>query len=126
MFRSLLPVAMICLASAMPLQAQANGADVVGVKVLHMKRAGPNIYRFRVTVRHDDTGWDHYADRWQVLGPDGKVLGTRILHHPHVNEQPFTRYHDIAIPEGVREVTIRAGDKLHGFGGATMTVRLPD
>lgn len=99
---------------------------MVGVTVLHMKKSGPNIYRFRVTVRHGDTGWDHYADRWQVLGPDGTVLGTRVLLHPHENEQPFTRYHDVEIPAGVREVTVRAGDKVHGFDGAAMTVRLPD
>ncbi|GJL88280.1 MAG: hypothetical protein DHS20C03_19890 [Minwuia thermotolerans] len=126
MFRSLLSVAMLSLALALPVSVHAGGADVVGVTVLHMKKSGPNIYRFRVTVRHADTGWDHYADRWQVLAPDGTVLGTRVLHHPHENEQPFTRYHDIEIPSGVREVTVRAGDKVHGFEGATMTARLPD
>jgi hypothetical protein len=32
-------------------------------------------WRFSVAVRHADTGWEHYADKWQVLGPDGAVLG---------------------------------------------------
>ena len=104
----------------MPLQVQAGGADVVGVKVLHMKKAGPNIYRFRVTVRHDDTGWDHYADRWEVLGPDGTVLGIRVLHHPHENEQPFTRYHDIEIPPGVRPYVIL----MVGVNGAGKTTTI--
>ncbi len=117
---------MLSLALVLPVSVQAGGADVVGVTVLHMKKSGPNIYRFRVTVRHADTGWEHYADQWQVLAPDGTVLGTRVLHHPHENEQPFTRYHDIEIPPGVREVTVRAGDKVHGFAGATMTAHLPD
>lgn len=44
-----------------------------------------------VTILHGDTGWDHYADGWRIEDADGQVLGTRILAHPHVNEQPFTR-----------------------------------
>ena len=27
-----------------------------------------------MTVRHADTGWDHYADKWDVVAPDGAVL----------------------------------------------------
>jgi len=46
---------------------------------------------FRVELRHADTGWEHYANLWEVMSPDGKKLVTRVLHHPHVNEQPFTR-----------------------------------
>ena len=126
MFRSLSSFAMLILALALPATVQAGGADVVDVSVLHMKKSGQNIYRFRVTVRHADSGWDHYADRWEVLGPDGTVLGTRILLHPHENEQPFTRYHDIEIPAGITQVTIRAGDKVHGFDGTAMKAVLPE
>ena len=50
--------------------AKAGEADVVGVEA---RREGPGRWRFDVTVRHDDTGWDHYADKWDVVGPDGKV-----------------------------------------------------
>lgn len=83
-------------------------------------------YRFSVTLRHDDEGWKHYADRWEVLGPDGTVLGTRILHHPHVDEQPFTRsLSGVRVPEGVREVTIRAHDSVHQEGGKTFSLVLP-
>jgi len=125
MFRSLLSVVMLSLALALPVSVQAGGADVVGVTVLHMKKSGPNIYRFRVTVRHGDTGWDHYADRWQVLGPDGTVLGTRVLLHPHENEQPFTRSQSgIVVPDGVTTVTVRAHDLVDGFGGREISVDL--
>lgn len=119
-------LATVIAAALMPGAAIAGGADVVDVKVLHMKKSGPNIYRFRVTVRHADTGWDHYANSWDVVAPDGTVLGTRVLHHPHETEQPFTRYHDLEVPSGIRSVTVRAGDKVHGFSGETMTVTLPD
>ncbi len=78
-----------------------------------------------VTVEHADTGWKHYADRWEVLAPDGKVLGTRVLLHPHVGEQPFTRSLTLTIPPEVTQVTIRAHDSVHGWGQKTKTVPLP-
>jgi len=54
------------------------------------------------------------------------VLGVRELAHPHVNEQPFTRsLGGVEIPDGVQEVTIRARDSVHGYGGAELSVELP-
>ncbi|MEZ5853616.1 MAG: hypothetical protein R3D67_02305 [Hyphomicrobiaceae bacterium] len=71
-------------------------------------------------------GWHKYADKWEVRAPDGKVLGTRVLLHPHEDEQPFTRdLGGVAIPPGVTEVTVRAHDKVEGWGGAEMTVKVP-
>jgi len=103
--------------------AQAGQADVTGVKVTQQ---GDGRFRFDVTVRHADEGWDHYADRWEVLGPDGEVLGVRELAHPHVNEQPFTRsLSGVEIPADVGEVRVRARDSVHGYGGAEMTVAVP-
>ena len=107
--------------------ACANGiageADVVGVKVT---KEGPRVFRFTVTVKHTDEGWDHYADKWDIIGPDGTTLGSRVLIHPHVDEQPFTRsLGNVDIPEGVDNVTIRANDTVHGFGGMAKTVVLP-
>ena len=37
---------------------------------------GSGRWRFDVTVRHADEGWDHYADKWDVVAPDGTVLAT--------------------------------------------------
>ncbi|MBW9275603.1 MAG: hypothetical protein K1563_18140, partial [Candidatus Thiodiazotropha sp. (ex. Lucinisca nassula)] len=77
-------------------------------------------------VMHQDTGWDHYANRWEVLDEKGVILGTRTLHHPHVNEQPFTRrLSGIHIPSGIKSVVIRSHDSVHKYGGATVTVQLP-
>ncbi len=101
----------------------AGDAQVVAV---HIAPDGPATYRFDVTVAHPDTGWDHYADRWEVLDPDGNSLGVRVLAHPHVNEQPFTRsLGGVAIPEGIEEVTVRAGDSVDGWGSVTRTVPVP-
>ncbi|MEC9369395.1 MAG: hypothetical protein VX871_11970 [Pseudomonadota bacterium] len=103
--------------------AGAGEADVEAVKAA---REAGGTFRFDVTVRHGDTGWDHYANKWDVVAPDGSVLGTRELLHPHETEQPFTRSLDgVKIPEGVTEVTVRAHDSVHGYGGAEMKVLLP-
>ncbi|NIA67249.1 hypothetical protein HBA54_01430 [Pelagibius litoralis] len=118
MFR-LLTALILCL----PLGAALAGeADVVAVEAV---LEGDDTWRFSVTVRHADEGWDHYADRWQVLTPDGKVLGTRVLLHPHEAEQPFTRsLGGVVIPAEIDQVIVRAHDSVHGDGGAEIQVKL--
>jgi len=83
-------------------------------------------FRVTATVRSADTGWDRYADAWEVRAPDGTVLGTRVLAHPHVDEQPFTRSLDgVMIPEFVESVEIAARDSVVGFCGSTLTRSVP-
>ncbi len=105
-----------------PNQVLAGGADVVGIEAV---RDNAGNWRFNVSVAHADEGWDHYADKWDVVAPDGTVLGTRVLHHPHENEQPFTRsLSGVVIPESIDEVTVRAHDSQHGYEGKPMKVKL--
>ena len=66
-------------------------------------------YNISVTVKHEDTGWDHYANSWRVYSSEGELLGERVLHHPHVKEQPFTRsLLGVQIPAEVSEIVIKA------------------
>ncbi len=103
--------------------AVAGEADVVNVRIAK-ERAGT--YRFDVTVRHADAGWEHYADKWDIVAPGDKILGTRVLLHPHELEQPFTRsLSGVRVPRGVSRVTVRAHDKVHGYGGEVVTVEVP-
>lgn len=103
--------------------AAAGEAVVTDAKAA---RAG-DLWRFDVTVRHADEGWEHYADAWRVVAPDGTVLGERTLLHPHVNEQPFTRsLSGVAIPAGVERVLIEAHDSRHGWGAKVLELRLPE
>lgn len=116
--------AMIALVVAISPPVRAGEADAVAAEAISL---GDGSYRISATIRHADTGWDHYADRFDVLAPDGTVLGTRVLHYPHVDEQPFTRsLNAVTVPDGIAEVVVRAHDSVHGLGGATVTVRLPD
>jgi hypothetical protein len=101
----------------------AGEADVVNVEV---RKRGSNLYDFSVTVQHQDSGWDHYANRWELLDEKGRVIGTRTLHHPHVNEQPFTRVlSGLVISAELKTVTVRAHDSVHEYGGKRVTVALP-
>ncbi|ETX10637.1 hypothetical protein MUS1_13720 [Marinomonas ushuaiensis DSM 15871] len=80
---------------------------------------------FDTQVRHNDEGWQHYADTWQVVSQQGEVLGERVLFHPHDNEQPFTRsLCGVQIPSDVTMVIVRAKCNLHGFGGQTVVIDL--
>jgi hypothetical protein len=121
--RGLCVLAFGSLITLAALPAMAGEADVVGVKII---KEGTGTYRFDVTVRHGDEGWKHYANRWDVVAPDGRVLGTRELAHPHENEQPFTRsLAGVIIPESINEVSLRAHDSVHQYGGAEMRVQVP-
>jgi hypothetical protein len=97
-------------------------AQVTNVKVSQSKDGS---WCFHTQVRHNDEGWDHYADAWQVIDSKGNVLGERVLFHPHDTEQPFTRsLCGVQLPSETSIVTVRAKCNLHGFGGQVVTVDL--
>lgn len=105
--------------------APEEGPTFADVEFVTAVESDDGTWKFDVTVRHEDTGWEHYADAWEVLSPDGTVLATRVLTHPHVNEQPFTRsMSGITIPEGVTEVRVRAHDLVDGYGGKEINISL--
>lgn len=53
------------------------------------------------------------------------MLGTRILAHPHDDEQPFTReITGVRVAPGTRRVTVRALMKPGGAGGDVRSVQL--
>jgi len=113
---------LFCAALCVALPAAADPPTIAAVRA---DRHGDG-WRFDVTLRHPDTGWDHYADGWEVLSLDGTRLGYRELVHPHVDEQPFTRsLGSVAIPSGVSQVMIRARCTVDGWAEDTVTVDLP-
>ena len=116
------------LAAVLPAGALAAGpaaagpADVTKVEIL---RTGES-FRFDVSVRHDDSGPEHFVDRWEVVLPDGTVIGTRVLLQPHPAEQPFTRsLGGVLVPDSERSVRVRAHETVTGFGGKEITVSIP-
>ena len=106
--KRLLPLLLI------PFPALADAPEVVAARA-----EGQTIH---VTIAHPDTGWDHYADGWEVLDEDGTRLGLRVLAHPHVNEQPFTRSLrlDVPLPDG--PIFVRARCNVDGWADEIVPV----
>ncbi len=111
----------VLLAVLAPGMVGAGKPDVVFVEI---RQDDAETWKFTVTVRHEDRDPDHWADWWRVRTLDGRELGRRVLLHSHVDEQPFTRDERIRIPRGVHTVVVEAHDKVHGLGGAAVTVDL--
>lgn len=102
----------------------ANAGEVK-IVAAEFSGKGESQWSVSVTLEHEDTGWDHYADAWRVVDVEGNVLGNRELLHPHVDEQPFTRrLSGITVPENVRKVFIEAHDKVHGWTKRRLLVDL--
>lgn len=101
---------------------QAGEVRIVDVKVRCQLDCS-----FSVTLEHADSGWEHYANQWDVVTLDGELLKSRVLYHPHVEEQPFTRsLSGVSIPKSTRQVKIRAKDLKHGYSSQEFLVDLPE
>ncbi len=99
------------------LMLSTTNAGEVSVTAVKVNCNAQRVCDFAVTLSHADSGWEHYANRFEILSPDKKVLGTRVLHHPHVNEQPFTRsLSGVKVPPALKTVWVQGHDNVHGAG----------
>ncbi len=80
----------------------------------------PGNYSFAVTVQSPDTGCEQYADWWEVLNEDGKLLYRRILAHSHVQEQPFQRSGSPVSTSPDQVLIVRAHMNPSGYGTQAM------
>jgi len=109
-----------CFSLAVPIAA----SETVINKAMANKN-GNGTFSFSVTLSHADKSWDHYANLWQVETMQGKVIARRVLHHPHINEQPFTRtLTNVEIPTGTKQVVIKAGCTIDGLNSKPVVVEL--
>ncbi|WDD99945.1 hypothetical protein [Thalassomonas actiniarum] len=113
------------LASKFDVDTYSSSLDFAQVTDVLVTKKSSDSWCFGTSVRHNDQGWEHYADGWEVIDLEGNQLGYRKLHHPHNNEQPFTRSQcNIKIPAEMSKVIVRAKCNKHGFGGKPMVVEL--
>ena len=109
-------------------QAIADIPKTLSVKIEPAGADGETrFYNVSATIRHADTGWDHYCNRFEVLdAATGRSLGERVLAHPHEDEQPFTRMlYRMPVPPGVTRVRVRAHDSVHGYEPEGIELDLP-
>ena len=122
MIKSIVTFVVITLIYVFSASSLAGEADIIDVKVQHN---GGDSFQIIATVKHADTGWKHYANAFEVLDMDDNILGTRVLYHPHVDEQPFTRSLRVKIPASIGQIKVRAVDSVHGKGGKHLIVSVP-
>ena len=107
---------------SIPAGAFAGDVAVLSARLQDMGAGG---WHASVTLEHADSGWEHYADAWRVLGKDAVVYGVRTLLHPHQSEQPFTRSQSgIMIPKTATRVYVEAHDKVHGWAPQRLQIDL--
>jgi hypothetical protein len=64
--------------------------DYAQVTFVRAARRAGDTWSFDVTVRHNDEGWEHYADAWQILDLDtGGAIAKRVLVQARCNLQRF-------------------------------------
>ena len=123
--KSLVRCSRLLFGVTMALVSAAGSAGDVSIEFARFERQGDGGWRVSVTLRHADTGWDHYADAWRVVTADGGIIGTRTLYHPHVDEQPFTRsLEGVVPPADVGRVYVEAHDSVHGWSPERLEVDL--
>ena len=113
------------VASEVDTDTYSTSLDFAQVTQVKATQKSNGSWCFDTSVQHNDQGWEHYADGWEVIDLEGNQLGYRHLAHPHDNEQPFTRRQcDIKIPSAMSKVIVRAKCNEHGYGGKPVIVEL--
>ncbi len=98
-------------------------ANVVGAA---MSKNIDGSWDIRATVRSKDTGPSSYADRVEILDPEGKLLHTIPVPNHHLNEQPFSvTATNVKLPTDIAHVVIRARMKPGGASGKERTLKFP-
>lgn len=108
-------------------ETKPGGSEIPLADVLQVKVSGEiGAYNFAVEIASPDTGCEQYADWWEVLSVDGRLLYRRILTHSHVNEQPFTRSGGPLVIEKDTVVIVRAHMHPAGYGGVVLEGSVQD
>jgi len=107
------------------LNTYSTSLEYAHVTKVKATKSANGTWCFYVSVRHHDTGWNDYADAWKIADMSGKIFVTRILAHPHVDEQPFTRSMcGIVIPKNISKVMVSAKTNKDGYKGRSYIYHL--
>jgi hypothetical protein len=109
-------VALLGLLAAVASSAAEPSADVLRVAA----KARPGGYELAVTVKSPDRDCDQYANWWEVVSLDGRLLFRRVLMHSHPEEQPFVRPGGPVRISAEETVVVRAHFHPTGYGGAAL------
>ena len=83
--KTLLYTFLFCLSTiTIAQEVRITSVDIQG-------KYGQDVYNVRIGIASPDTGCEQYANWWEIVTLEGKLVYRRILSHSHVNEQPFIR-----------------------------------
>jgi|GEM_PF-1624244 len=102
------------------LAKEASGMNVQADVIAVQAGGQPGAYQFSVGIRSPDKGCAQYADWWEVVSTDGKLLYRRVLLHSHVDEQPFTRSGGPVPIQADTVVWVRAHMNTSGYSGVAL------
>lgn len=125
-----LPLLMIS-AFAFSLSGTAYAADdVARIADVQIKRDSADqagIYHIRVTIEHEDTGWDDYVEAWEITSPEGELLGVRPFFEPELEDtKTVSALAGVVIPEEIKSIMIRARTHPNGIEGDPFEIQIPD
>jgi hypothetical protein len=86
--------------------AKVTNVDVLG------EEGGYNI---TVEISSPDKGCEQYADWWEIITEDGKLIYRRIIENPHPDEQPFETSGAVDI-KSTAVVIVRTHMSKGGYG----------
>lgn len=110
--------------AALWLVAASAAAGEVEIMDVEFRISG-KAWDVRAMLRHQDSGWEHYADALRVVMDDGVELGSVIFEAPHVGEDVFKpAIRGVFIPQGVMTVYVEAHDNVHGWSRQRVKVDL--
>jgi hypothetical protein len=113
--------------SLSPTQASEDVARIADVQIKRDSSDQAGIYHIRVTIEHQDTGWDDYVEAWEITSPEGELLGVRPFFEPELDDtKTVTALAGVVIPEDIRTITIRARIHPTGIEGEPVQVQIPD
>ena len=102
--------------------ALANMPKAIGAKVVRM---GDDRYQFEVNIAHEDDSWEHFVDRWEVIGKGGKILASYYMYYPRIGEGiVWKELRGIKVDPGTKYVIYRLHAKGDGYGRDKL-VRMP-
>ena len=125
-----LPLLMIS-AFALSLSGTVYAADdVARIADVQIKRDSADqagIYHIRVTIEHEDTGWDDYVEAWEITSPEGELLGVRPFFEPELEDtKTVSALAGVVIPEEIKSIMIRARTHPNGLEGDPFEIQIPD
>ena len=124
-FSLMVGVALMVLGGQAGLAEQGN-PTIANVDIKRDSPDQPGIYHIKVTIEHEDTGWDDYVDAWEIIGADGTVLGVRPFFEPELErDKTVSALAGVVIPEDIKTATIRTHKHPGGYAGDPVEISIP-